>query len=72
MQLVLLIALAVVSLIGFVLISCIFVRCIVPAIGRLKNRVLVEEKEDPKDQSIPIPPSSDRNQIPTVPGGTDE
>lgn len=43
-----------------------------PALGRLKNRVLVEEKEDPKDQSIPIPPSSDRNQIPTIPSGTEE
>jgi|JI7StandDraft_1071085.scaffolds.fasta_scaffold29424_1 hypothetical protein len=72
MQLTLLIVLAVVSIIGFVLISCVFVRCIVPALGRLKNRVLVEEKEDPKDQSIPVPPSSDRNQIPGVPTGTEE
>lgn len=56
------IALVVAILIGFIVISCIFVKCIVPAIGRLKNRVLVEEKDDQKDQSIPIPPSSERGQ----------
>lgn len=49
MNLSLLIVLAVVSVIGFILISCIFVRCIVPALGKLKNRVLVEEKDDGKD-----------------------
>lgn len=72
MQLTLLIVLAVVTLVGFVLVSCIFVKCIVPALGRLKNRVLVEEKEDPKDQSIPIPPSSDRGQRETGAPGTED
>lgn len=49
LELKLLIVFAVVSVVGFVLISCIFIKCIVPAIGRLKNRVLVEERDDPKD-----------------------
>ena len=72
MQVTLLIVLAVVTVLGFVLVSWVFVRCVVPALGRLKNRVLVEEKEDPKDQSIPVPPSSDRNAIENIPSGTEE
>lgn len=72
LQLTLLIVLAVVSVLGFVLISCIFVRCVVPALGRLKNRVLVEEKEDPRDQSVPVPQSSERAQRVEVQGPTEE
>ena len=56
-----LIALIVVFVAGVGVVGWVFVRCIVPAIGRLRNRVLVEEKEDPRDKSIPLPPSSDRN-----------
>jgi Na+-transporting methylmalonyl-CoA/oxaloacetate decarboxylase gamma subunit len=61
MQLALLIGLIVVAVIGFLFTTYIFLRFIVPALGRLKNRVLVEEKDDPKEQSIPVPPSSERN-----------
>lgn len=53
---------AVVSLVGFLVISFVFVRFIVPAIGKLRNRMLVEEKEDPRDQSVPLPPTSERNE----------
>ena len=51
----------IVFVVGVVIVGCVFVRLVVPAIGRLRNRVLVEEKDDPKDRSIPLPPSSDRN-----------
>ncbi len=61
MQLVLGIVLIIVFVVGVVIVGCVFVRLVVPAIGRLRNRVLVEEKDDPKDRSIPLPPSSDRN-----------
>lgn len=61
MQLVLGIVLIIVFVVGVVVVGCVFVRFVVPAIGRLRNRVLVEEKDDPKDRSIPLPPSSDRN-----------
>lgn len=37
--------------------------CVIPWIGKLKNRVLVEENNENNPDSIPIPPSSDRNQI---------
>ena len=72
MQLVLGIVLIIVFVVGVVIVGCVFVRLVVPAIGRLRNRVLVEEKEDPKDQSIPVPPSSDRNAIENIPSGTEE
>lgn len=55
-----LILLALVVLVVFILVTLIFIKVIVPAIGKIRNRVLVEEKEDPKDQSVPIPQSSDR------------
>jgi hypothetical protein len=70
MNLVLLIVLVVVSVLGFILVSCVTVKYLVPGLARLKRWFLVEEKEDAKDQSIPIPPSSDRNQLPP-PSGTD-
>jgi hypothetical protein len=41
MNLILLIVLGVVGIVGFLLISCTFVKYIIPALGRLKNRVLV-------------------------------
>ena len=64
MQIGLLILLALVSVAGVILVAFVFIKWVVPAIGLLKNRMLVEERdEDPKDQSIPVPPSSDRNQI---------
>jgi len=61
-----------VVLVVFLMITYIFIKFVVPAIGKLRNRVLVEEKEDPKDQSIPIPQSSDRNQIQRAPPTEDE
>lgn len=67
-----LILLAVVVLVIFLLIAYVFVKFVVPAIGKLRHRVLVEEKEDPKDQSIPIPQSSDRNQIERAPPSTED
>lgn len=64
MQIGLLIVLALVSVAGVILVAFVFVKWVVPAIGLLKNRImLTEEKEDEKDKSIPVPPSSDRNQI---------
>lgn len=65
-----LIGLLVAVVVGFLVVSCVFVKYIVPALGRLKNRVLVEEKEDPKDKSIPLPMTSDRGEIPNIPSGT--
>ena len=63
MNLTLKISLAVVVIFGFIISGQVIIRWIVPAIGRLRNRVLVEEAEEKKDESIPVPPSSDRNQI---------
>lgn len=62
MQTSFMIVFAVVSLVGFLVISFVFVRFIVPAIGKLRNRMLVEEKEDHRDQSVPLPPTSERNE----------
>lgn len=61
-----------VVLVVFLMITYIFIKFVVPAIGKLRNRVLVEEKDDPKDQSIPIPQSSDRNQIERAPPSTED
>jgi hypothetical protein len=72
MQLALLIGLVVVSVIGCIFLSYIFVRFIVPALGRLKNSFLVEEREDPKELSLPVPPSSERKEVIMGPSGTDE
>ena len=63
MNLTLKISLAVVIIIGIVIVSYVFIVWIVHAIGKLKNRMFVEEAEEKKDDSIPIPPSSERNQI---------
>ena len=65
MQLGLLITLAVVSVMGVIVVALVFVKWCVPALGLLKNRMFVEEKEQDRDESIPVPPSSDRNQIGT-------
>ena len=60
----LLILLALVSVGGIIVIIILFVKWVVPALGLLKNRMLVEEREEEKDnESIPVPPSSDRNQV---------
>ena len=63
MNLTLKISLAVVIIIGIVILSYVFIVWIVPAIGKLKNRMFVEEADDKKDESLPVPPSSERNQI---------
>jgi hypothetical protein len=44
MNLALLILLTVVAVAGFMVVSCVFVNYVVPAIGKLKNRVIVGEK----------------------------
>ena len=49
LQLGLLIVLAVVSVAGIILIAYVFVKWVVPALGVLKNRMLVEDKADPRD-----------------------
>lgn len=54
--------LVIVGVVGFLIVSFVFIKIIVPAIGRIRNRMFVEENND-RDQSIPIPPSSDRNQV---------
>jgi flagellar basal body-associated protein FliL len=72
MKLILLIILIVVALLGFGIVTLIFVRVLVPAIARLKSSLLIEEKEDAKEQSLPAPPTSERNQLPIEPARTDE
>lgn len=58
------IVIGIVLIVIVLVVGCVFVKCIVPGIGKLKNRMFVEESnEDKKDDSIPIPPSSDRNRI---------
>lgn len=47
------------------MISYVFVKWVVPSIGRLRNRVLVEEGTEDKDIELEAPPSSDRNQMQT-------
>lgn len=47
---------------GFLIVACVLLTVILPTIGRIRNRMFVEENNE-KDKSIPIPPSSDRNQI---------
>lgn len=61
----LLIALIIVATVGCVMISYVFVRWVVPAIGRLRGRVLVQEGMEDKDIELEAPPSSDRNQMQT-------
>lgn len=64
---------------GFLIVACVLVTIILPTIGRIRNRMFVEENNE-KDRSIPIPPSSDRNQIDEMkdeeiqqaPSGTEE
>ena len=46
-----------------ILFFVVLIMCVIPWIGKLKNRVLVEENNENNPDSIPIPPSSDRNQI---------
>lgn len=50
--------------IAAIAILCVFVRFVVPALGRLKSRVLVEEG-DHRELEMEPPPSSDRNQMET-------
>ena len=60
----LVIVLIVALILGIIAIGYVFMKWIVPGIGKLKNRVFVEEQgEDKNNESIPVPPSSERNQI---------
>lgn len=76
MRLTLLIVLSLVIIFGVLLITCVFIRCLAPALGRLKSRMFVEENgtDEDRDKSIPIPPSSERNQIDNqiAPTGTED
>jgi hypothetical protein len=40
---------------------CVFVKWVIPAIGKMRSRVLVEENN--QDIELEAPPSSDRNQM---------
>lgn len=70
--------LIIVGVVGFLIVSCVFIKIILPTIGRIRNRMFVEENNE-RDRSIPIPPSSDRNQVNDMkevemqgPAGTEE
>lgn len=49
--------------IGLIAVLCVFAKWVVPALGKLKSRVLVEENNEDRDMEMEAPPSSDRNQM---------
>lgn len=53
----------VVGTIGLIAVLCVFAKWVVPALGKLKSRVLVEENNEDRDMEMEAPPSSDRNQM---------
>lgn len=55
-------AFAVVS-VCLIAVLCVFVKWVIPAIGRMRSRVLVEDNN--QDVEMEAPPSSDRNQMAT-------
>ena len=59
----LIIVLILALIIGFIAVGYVFIKWIVPGIGKLKNRMFVEEGVEDQNESIPVPPSSERNQI---------
>ena len=48
---------------GVLAVAYVFAVWIIPTIMRYKNRTLVEESDGKNEDPMPIPPSSDRNQM---------
>ena len=48
---------------GIIAIGYVFAVWIIPTVMRYKNRTLVEESDGKNEEPMPVPPSSDRNQM---------